>query len=171
MNRNQGALPSRTAAEQILWLRRDLPTTPMHVLKLAYLCHGWMLGVFGRGLIAEPAEAWRYGPAVPTVYHTYKSFRGGPITAAPADRSAVLDENQNDLLEAVLRAYRGYSAWDLSAITHQPGTPWHAVYNGGRGEGAIIPDSLLEKHYAERFQEEEGGERRQAGGACAAHAP
>ena len=89
----------------------------------AYLCHGWMLGVFGRGLIAEPAEAWRYGPVVPTVYHTYKSSRGDPIDIPLADRSADLDESQHEPLGAVLRAYQGYSAWDLSAITHQPGTP------------------------------------------------
>ena len=157
MKESRGALPPRTVAEQILWLRQDVPTTPMHVLKLAYLSHGWMLGVFGRGLIAEPAEAWRYGPVVPTVYHTYKSFRGDPIDVPPPDRSADLDESQHALLGAVLRAYRGYSAWDLSAITHQPGTPWHEVYNGGRGEGAIIPDSVIGRHYAERVREEAGG--------------
>ena len=43
--------PSRTVAEQILWLRKVQPTTPMHVIKLVYLCHGWMLGNFDRGLI------------------------------------------------------------------------------------------------------------------------
>ena len=107
MKENRGALPPRTVAEQILWLRQDVPTTPMHVLKLAYLSHGWMLGVFGRGLIAEPAEAWRYGPVVPTVYRTYKSFRGDPIATPLADKSADLDEDQNELLGEVLRAYRG----------------------------------------------------------------
>lgn len=116
-----------------------------------------MLGVFGRGLIAEPAEAWRYGPVVPTVYHTYKSSRGDPIDIPLADRSADLDESQHEPLGAVLRAYQGYSAWDLSAITHQPGTPWHEVYNGGRGEGAIIPGAVLGRHYAERVREEAGG--------------
>ena len=157
MKENKGALPPRTVAEQILWLRRNVPTTPMHVLKLAYLCHGWMLGVFGRGLIAEPAEAWRYGPVVPTIYHVYKSFRGGPIAVPLADRSADLDESQHALLGVVLRAYQGYSAWDLSAITHQSGTPWHEVYNGGLGEGAIIPDSIIKKHYVERLHKENEG--------------
>ena len=157
MKDNKGVLPPRTVAEQILWLRQDVPTTPMHVLKLVYLCHGWMLGVFGRGLIAEPAEAWRYGPVVPTIYHTYKSFRGSSIDVPLADRSADLDENQNDLLGAVLRAYQSYSAWDLSAITHQPGTPWHEVYNGGLGEGAIIPDSIIKKHYVGRLHKENEG--------------
>ena len=116
-----------------------------------------MLGIFWRGLIAEPGEAWRCGPVVPTVYHAYKSFRGDPIDVPPADRSADLDESQHELLGAVLRAYRGYSARELSAITHQPGTPWHEVYNGGRGEGAIIPDAVTRWHYAERLREEDGG--------------
>lgn len=142
----------RTVADQILWLRQDLPTTPMHVLKLVYLCHGWMLGIFGRSLIVEPVEAWRYGPVVPTVYHTYKSFRGNPIVTVAVDHSALLDEEQNELLEAVLDAYEDYSAWDLSAITHQPGTPWYKVYRDGRGEGAIIPNPMIRKHYEERLR-------------------
>ena len=91
------------------------------------------------------------------LYHTYKSFRGGPIAVPLADRSADLDERRHELLGAVLRAYQGYSARDLSAITHQPGTPWHEVYNGGRGEGAIIPDSVIGRHYAERLREGDGG--------------
>ena len=37
----------------------------MHAIKLVYLCHGWMLGIYGRSLIGEPVEAWRYGPVVP----------------------------------------------------------------------------------------------------------
>ena len=86
-----------------------------------------------------------------------KSFRGEPIAVPLADRSADLDQSQHELLGAALRAYRGYSAWDLSAITHQPGTPWHEVYNGGRGEGAIIPDAVIGRHYAERLREEDGG--------------
>ena len=140
----------RTVAEQILWLRRDLPTTPMHVLKLVYLCHGWMLGIFGRGLISEPVEAWRYGPVVPTIYHVYKSFGGRQIEAMPTDQAHVFDADQTRLVAAVLLAYKEYSAWDLSAITHQPGTPWHEVYKGGRGEGSIIPNKLIQKHYEAR---------------------
>ena len=44
----------------------------MHVLKLVYVCHGWMLGIHGAPLITEPVEAWTYSPVVPTVYHRYK---------------------------------------------------------------------------------------------------
>ena len=122
----------------------------MHVLKLVYLCHGWMLGIFGRPLIVQPVEAWRYGPVVPVVYHTYKAFGGDAIDVGLIDHSDEFDQNEATLLGAVLDAYKDYSAWDLSAITHQPGTPWHTVYKGGRGEGAIIPNNLIRKHYKAR---------------------
>lgn len=154
MTRNQSPLLSRTVAEQILWIRQDVNTTPMHVIKLTYLCHGWMLGIFQQPLIAEAAEAWRYGPVVPTVYRLYKSFGGDPIETVPKDRSTEFDEKQTELMDAVLHAYRSYSAWSLSAITHQPGTPWHQVYRGGWGEGAIIPNRLIRKHYSARIKEQ-----------------
>ena len=72
MERTMSTRPTspRPVAEQILWLRgREIETTPMHVLKLVYLCHGWCLGFTGEALINEPVEAWTYGPVVPTVYH------------------------------------------------------------------------------------------------------
>ena len=156
MNRIQSnkhnSQPSRAVAEQILWLRQDVSTTPMHVIKLVYLCHGWMLGVCGRALITESAEAWRYGPVVPAVYHAYKSFGGDSIDAVPTDRSEEFDAEQKELMNAVLGAYEDYTAWDLSAITHQPGTPWHTVYRDGQGEGAIIPNNLIRKHYKARIE-------------------
>lgn len=145
---------ARTVAEQVLWLRQDMDTTPMHVIKLVYLCHGWMLGICERPLIVEPAEAWRYGPVVPAVYRAYKSFGGDPIDTVPTDLGEAFDEKQTELMDAVLRAYREYTPWDLSAITHQPGTPWHAVYRGGRGAGAIIPNKLIRKHYKARIEAE-----------------
>lgn len=143
--------PAWLVAEQILWLRNKmgLETTPMHVIKLAYLCHGWMLGIFGQCLSAEPAEAWRYGPVIPSVYHNYKEFRNTPITRDVSDRSGEFDENQNSIIEGVIDSYLHYDPWQLSAITHQPGTPWDIVYGDGRGEGETIPDEVIEKYYRE----------------------
>ena len=38
----------QVVADHILWLRKakDEVTTPMHVIKLVYIAHGWMLGLF-----------------------------------------------------------------------------------------------------------------------------
>ena len=115
----------------------------MHVIKLVYLCHGWMLGIHRRSLIDESVEAWRYRSVVPSIYHTYKAFGGERITTIPRDRGNLLDDDQKALIEEVGEAYRDYGVWALSSITHQPATPWHIVYRSGRGEGAIIPNEVI----------------------------
>ena len=136
----------RGVAEQILWLRRDTETTPMHVLKLVYISHGWTLGLYGRSLINEPAEAWRYGPVVPTIYYRYKSFRGDPITTDPVDRSDAFDDEQRDVIEQVHEAYGDFTALQLSALTHKPDTPWDVTYREF-GVGAIIRNELIRDYY------------------------
>ena len=131
----------------------------MHVIKLVYLCHGWTLGLKDEPLIAEAVEAWRHGPVVPSTYHTYKAFGGNPITAVPQEQDEMCAP-QEQLIEAVLDAYKDYSALQLSNITHQPGTPWYETYHAW-GEGCIIPNELIRDFYrrrsrGERVQEHHG---------------
>lgn len=140
--------PATLVAEQILWLRRELETTPMHLLKLTYLSHGWTLGLTGRALVYNAVEAWRYGPVIPSIYHRYKSFGGDPVTAVPIDRTDRFSDAQQSLIEEVVEAYGSYSALDLSDITHRSGTPWAVVYET-YGEGAIIPNELIRDYYRE----------------------
>ncbi len=33
-------------AAHLLWILRDILSTPMHLLKLTYISHGWMLGLY-----------------------------------------------------------------------------------------------------------------------------
>ena len=145
----ESAVSSRTIADQILFLRNQVGvhTTTMHVIKLVYICHGWMLGIHSRKLCYEPAEAWRYGPVIPNVYYTFKAFGGLPIDIEPQDSSAKFDDYQNALIEEVLDKYQNYSGLELSSVAHKAGTPWCQVYNNGRGLGAIIPDRLIQKYY------------------------
>lgn len=147
-------LSSRTTADHILFLRSQLglTTTTMQIIKMVYICHGWMLGFYNRKLIGEPVEAWRYGPVVPSVYRTFKSFRGEPIDVTPKDCSKDLDVEQSILMEAVIDAYKGYDGLELSTITHMKGTPWHTVYKNGSGLGSIIPDKLIQQYYAKRVK-------------------
>ena len=140
--------PATLVAEQILWLRRELKTTPMHLLKLTYLAHGWTLGLTGRALVYNAVEAWRYGPVIPSIYHRYKSFGGEVVTAVPIDRTDRFSDAQQSLIEEVADAYRNYTALDLSEITHRSGTPWAFVYHT-HGEGAIIPNELIRDYYHE----------------------
>lgn len=143
-------LPSRVLADQILFLRAEIDreTTPMQILKLVYISHGWMLGNYGKKLMNEPAEAWQYGPVVPSIYDRFKVFRGDPIDIALQDHSEQFDLVQFALVKEVVKQYRDYDGWALSHITHRKGTPWDTVYRGGKGLWSIIPDKIIQNYYA-----------------------
>ena len=123
------------------------PLTPLQVVKLTYLCHGWMLGLYHKPLSAQPAEAWKYGPVIPDVYHEVKVHGRKPITAPIDFPQAELDSTESDLVQQVHKAYEDFSGIQLSQITHEPGTPWHKIWNE-HGRNTIIPNSLIEEHYA-----------------------
>jgi len=55
--------------------------TPMKVLKLVYIAHGWHLGIRKEPLITEQTEAWKYGPVVESVYIAFKKYGKNDIDA------------------------------------------------------------------------------------------
>ena len=141
-----------TIAQQVLWLRRDIDTTPMDVLKLVYLCHGWMLGYHGVELIDEPVEAWTYGPVVPSLYHRYKVYGSGIIVEETAVQSGLLSSDMSGLVNHFVHLYRPFSPFQLSALTHQPDTPWD-ITRRRNGIGSVIPTYLIRDHYRKLIDE------------------
>jgi uncharacterized phage-associated protein len=137
---------ARRVAEYILWLARDAAMTPMRLLKLAYISHGWMLAIYDKPLFQDTAEAWRYGPVIPSIYHAYKKFGGGTITDVPDAEPKGFSPEERDLMSGVWDAYKKYSALQLSALTHQPETPW-AITRTLSGAGAPISNDLIKEHY------------------------
>lgn len=155
MNHSLGAplesvgVDSVRVAEQIRWLRDQagIPTTPMQILKLVYIAHGWMLGIVGDPLIRQDVEAWKYGPVVPEVYHRYKPFGGFPIVMSTREQDE-LPPDQLALVAAVERVYRRFNGLQLSTMTHQPGSPWHiTVQKYGKDANAVIRNELIRRHY------------------------
>ncbi|WP_369210846.1 Panacea domain-containing protein [Xylella fastidiosa] len=53
--------------------------TPMQVLKLVYIAHGWHLGFRKEPLIDESVEAWRHGPAIRSLYNKIKNMEAVPL--------------------------------------------------------------------------------------------
>ena len=137
--------------------RRTL--TPMAIIKLVYIAHGWSLALYGRPLIEEDVEAWQYGPVVPDLYQAMKSYGSGPVTA-PLPRSVFwggrdqIDDWAKPLIKRVFELYGGLSAVQLSALTHQPDTPWSETYDRSR-RNAVISDDLITKHYKRLAHERE----------------
>lgn len=140
---------SRTVANRLLTLAeaRGDTLTPMQLLKLTYITHGWNLGLYGRPLIRDDVQAWRYGPVIPRLYNAVKDFRGkpvrGPIATPGDDRLTVADE---DIVRQVYGIYGDKSGPALSRLTHAPGTPWALTYVAEEF-GIVIPNDLIEDHY------------------------
>lgn len=111
--------------------RDNVDISPMKLQKLIYFAHGWCLAVFDKPLIDVSVEAWRYGPVIATVYREFKKFGSNPIRGQvpEPDVKAELKELKRDpqvvlLLDRVWQIYSGYTAFQLSEMTHLPGTPW-----------------------------------------------
>lgn len=125
----------------------------MQLLKLVYLCHGWMLAVYNKRLIMDRIEAWQYGPVIPQLYHLYKVFGADNIEGKGIDHSDDLEDNSyKELIETVLKIYKNHSAVQLSSMTHTDGSPWDVTVRK-YGIGAVIDNELIRQYYTNYIME------------------
>jgi len=123
---------------------------PMKLIKLAYLCQGWMLGLYHQPLVWNDVEAWRYGPVFRELY---RYVAGKPTIIGSVGISSdekirgSFDDRESDLIDQVYEKYGKKSGLALSALTHAPGSPWDVTYRE-RGQNSVIPKDLIEEYYA-----------------------
>ncbi|MEZ5001866.1 MAG: DUF4065 domain-containing protein [Chitinophagales bacterium] len=132
--------------------RNDL--TPMKLIKLVYIAHGWHLAINNEVLIDENAEAWRYGPVIPSVYNKFKHFKNNNISMKCSDNTAINDVSI-PLLDKVWDVYKNYSGVQLSAKTHEVGTPWYITWYSVKNAEYMslqIPDNLIRDHYKSKLE-------------------
>ena len=147
--------------------RQQLDVTPMKLLKLIYFAHGWHLAIKGESLIDDHVEAWKFGPVVPSIYHSFKQCGMNPIGQHRAveldmdawrssrkiiSRTPTIEETPSikTFIEKILEVYGKLSALQLSNLTHQPDSPWYKVWYDGGGKdrpGADIPDDLIRDYF------------------------
>jgi uncharacterized phage-associated protein len=143
---------ARVVANRLLQLAADdgRSLTPMQVLKLVYIAHGWSLGLAGRALIDEDVEAWQYGPVIPELYNAMRKFGGGavqgPLAMGWGGRADELEQAEASLVDQVYRLYGHMNGVALSRITHAPNTPWAQTYTPGKF-GTVIPTDVIADHY------------------------
>lgn len=134
--------------------------TPMKLVKLVYIAHGWHLGLTGRALIDENPEAWQYGPVIPTVYHRFKSYGGSRITETSfsPDPEELISPEIQQFLEKIWSVYGKFDAIQLSAKTHEINTPWYITWQNKQNRkgnfgiySSQIPDNLIKEYYENKF--------------------
>ena len=133
--------------------------TPMKIQKLVYFAHGWHLAVKnGEPLIDEQVEAWPYGPVIPTLYRSLRSYGDQAVTKRIVDARKLERRDGRDgspvpglhdvpeeepfarlLLGRVWDLYGPFTAIQLSNMTHEPDTPWYQVYTRYTKDGGSIP--------------------------------
>ncbi len=120
--------------------------TPMKLLKLVYIAHGWMLGLYGKPLISEDVEAWQYGPVIPELYREIKSYRDKPVEILSIETGTNLSNEESDIINQVFNKYSKLNGFKLSDITHTKETPWHIIWN--KTPYGTIPNDLIRDYYS-----------------------
>jgi len=128
--------------------RKGEAMTPMKLLKLVYIAHGFSLAVLNRDLFQNRIEAWKYGPVIPDLYQATKQWGRGeiPLELVGDEANLPVDEEVGEFLEEIYGKYGHLNGIQLSYLTHQSGTPWDRVYSQNI-RNAEIPDGLIKEHY------------------------
>ena len=139
---------------------------PMKLQKLVYFAHGWHLG-FGQGALSiENAEAWRWGPVFPDLYHAVKRWGSGSIRTPihvvdfdgtelgwNAPRMSEQDVLGCQIVQRVWEVYWKMSGPALSQLTHEKGGPWHQIWSQVPGvRGMVIPDKIIEEDFRRKIE-------------------
>ena len=122
----------RAIANKILDIRAESGATLsiMQLIKLIYISDGWALTLLGNPLSRELPEAWQYGPVYKSVYNCFSGSGSSPVTSRATFRGTSLplasefSEDEEKVIRMVVNSYGKLSAFALSNLTHQPGTPW-----------------------------------------------
>ena len=136
------------------------------LVKRVYIAHGFSLAINGRSLVDprfDKIEAWKYGPVIPSVYHSFKHNKCDAIkepaiivrwddnAEAPFEETPMLKEEQDKrLVDLIWKRYIQLTDNDLVKLTHESGTPWSRVYVEGCNNA--IPDEYTKEYYSKVMQ-------------------
>ena len=123
--------------------------TPLQINKLAFILHGWTLGLLDRPLFdnrSRQIQAWLYGPVVVGIYHLLKPFGNaqvsvdrvkvrwessndhrqsyGDVLSETATRFMQVNQESANHLDWVYEIYSDFGGGQLMNLTSETGGPW-----------------------------------------------
>ena len=121
--------------------------TPMKLLKLTYIAHGYYLAFTEKPLFSNNVEAWKYGPVIPELYHIVKrvNFSGNDFSFIEMYSTNKISKVDGRFLSSVWDAYKKFDGGQLSSKTHEEETPWAKTYNGHFS--TKIDNELIKQYY------------------------
>ena len=124
-----------------------------------YFLHGWYLAITGEALIDGGFVRWQYGPVVPSVYRALKDYGSMPIDDylkqyhAPSEAYVPLFVDTKimpmfkEVLERVWEQYAGFSATQLSSMSHEVDGPWYQTAPNGNISDEVIKNYFVKQAY------------------------
>lgn len=139
--------------------------TILPLVKLVYIAHGFLLALMDKSFLNprfDKVEAWKYGPVIPSVYHSFKHNKSNPITECESalcldgDKISFItpvieDPSAKLVLNYVWSSYGYRSANELVTITHKPNSPWDRYYRPNMN--IEIPDEATKFYYKKLVEE------------------
>ena len=126
----------------------------LQLSKLVYLAHGRHLAHHGEPLICHQVLSWENGPMIREVYGAFRlqALHIREIAYAPASEGGYpygckLTKDDISTINAVYEAYADLPYSRLSALTNQPGTPWHIAWE--HYPHGAIPNPVIQAYHEE----------------------
>ncbi len=121
-----------------------VPVSNLQLQKILYFLQYVYCTATGGGLIFDDEFcAWPYGPVLPDVYDEYKFYGSHEIDETYGGDVRVDFGDARGFVDSGIESLRAKYPWDLVSISHEEGSPWHRVWDGGAGRGDRIPNALI----------------------------
>ena len=134
----------------------------MKLIKLCYFAHGFTLALNDDILIDEYAEAWKYGPVYPSIFHEFKAV--GLIKKLATRYNLELEkieewhsdfsDYESSIMEKVNDIYGKMTGRELSIITHRENSPWAKAWKKGENiRGFSICNKEIKNYFQKAIEE------------------
>lgn len=127
--------------------------------KIMYFVDCEYIKKYGEPIFSDEFQAWDLGPVIPKVYRKYKFYGYDKISLTDKQKVIICSKMMkfknydriSEVIDEVIDRYKEYTANDLVTESHEEGSPWDLVYNGGLGRNEKISKSLIKQCIEEGY--------------------
>lgn len=124
--------------------------SPLKLIKLVYISHGWYLALTDKPLISECIIAWAYGPMISSIYNNFKYSGNAIITSLiynKLNNGNIYYYQLNDssiipFLNKIWLEYKKFDDITISSLCNRDGTPFSLTRKNN-----IIPNDFIKYYY------------------------